>query len=770
VKRCVRCLLILAGCCLGGLATHKADAQIASYGLMYDTLWFSGYALNSLNDGEPCYALISKELDKNKINKEPHITDYKKLDLTGEISYEFLYRSQIDTPFAQKDFRQHIVRGAFRTDILNKYPVKINMAYKVSNSPFMRNTIDVSLGFDPLVFRKRVEERLLMGMQERLEQRLGLAGLEQEYKSRMADVTHWGEVVSSPDFSMAQKRKAEGIIGDISNMILNGDSTADVDSVGKYVERYLKGGIDKKQASLFISGHSSLPREKATAILDSFDVSVDWWQEQNTMYANVVKQAAEASGRLQKSRQMLNDSLSAYRARLMSARDGRILRRLVNEAGLYKDSVSGLQRLMMSFQTLSVGRNMMDWTPLTVRNISVTGVSAAAAPSIYIALAAGYMDYSFRDFMPREQRSPQQRAVMIRAGLSGLADRGFFVTAYSARRAISAGTSGSRARYFNANGYSLQYIWEAKGFGTVSAELAKSNAPAYRPSPGGKNAPSLFSFGSRGNEAYSLALNGTVPVLRTKIKASYQKNGDQFQSLSMYTYNARQTAYMLTVDQPLLRDILTVRAGIRKNDFVYPYLTNLSSNSVFKTAQLTFRKRGLPTLVAGYYPATQLVMLPDSAAAEFAYHTLSASAMHLYKVGGLSNSSMLMYSKFYNKGNDTSFLYFNARYWSYQHFLWLPPFTLQAGYTRTSQQATSLGTLEASLSWMHSRGAALSGGFKWNHSGKQENLWGGSLRATVPLKRLGVILVSYERGAFPAWQQRKLVPVSTGRVVYSKTF
>lgn len=737
---------------------------------MYDTVWLSSPVVKGLNDGEACYALIEKESDKIKIYKGPAAKGGKKINLAGEVSYEFLYRSQTDTPFAQKDFRQHIVRTAFRTDILNKYPVKVNMAYKASNSPFIRNTLDVSVGFDPLAFRRRVEERLLAGMQSRLEERLGLASLEEEYKDRMAEVTHWGEVVSSPDFSMAQKRKAEGIVGDISNKILDSDSTAVADSVSKYVDRYLKGGIDKKQAALLIGQYSSVPKEKVAATLDSFDVPVEWWQEQNGKYGQVVRQAAGVSGKLQKNRRLLSDSLAAYRGRLMAARDGRTLQKLAGEAGLDKDSISGLRRLMMSVRTLGIGRNIMDWTPLTVRNISVTGISAAAAPGPYVALAAGYMDYSFRDFMPRERQLPRQRAVMARAGLSGLADKGFFVTAYSARRAVNAGTAGSGARYFNANGYSLQYIWAAKGFGTVTAELAKSDAPAYRPSPGGKTAPGLFSFGSRGNEAYSLALNGTVPVLGTRIKASYQKSGDQFQSLSMYTYNASQTAYTVMADQPLFKNILTVRAGIRKNDFVYPYLTNLSSNSVFKTAQLTFKKRGLPTVVAGYYPATQLVMLPDSAAAEFTYHTLSASAMHQYKIGGLSNSSMLLYSRFYNKGNDTSFLYFNASYWGYQHFLWLPPFTLQAGYTRTSQQAISLGTLEGSLSWSHPRGAALSGGFKWNHTGMQEDLWGGSLRAAAPLRRLGVIQVSYERGAFPAWQQRKLIPVSTGRVVYTKTF
>ena len=53
----------------------------------------------------------------------------------GNVTYNFSYRSRIDTPFAQNDLAQHLVQSNFNFVIKDKYPVMMTITNRNSNSP-----------------------------------------------------------------------------------------------------------------------------------------------------------------------------------------------------------------------------------------------------------------------------------------------------------------------------------------------------------------------------------------------------------------------------------------------------------------------------------------------------------------------------------------------------------------------------------------------------------------------------------------------------------
>lgn len=496
-------------------------------------------------------------------------------------------------------------------------------------------------------------------------------------------------------------------------------------------------------------------------------------QELSEKGRKLQKEGKEIYDKMQLAKKMVNDSVYAIKAKVASLKNGRHLDDLIKKAGINKDSISKMQRILMSVDRFNIGRSVLDYSELTVRNISITGIDVAVTPGPYIAVATGYLDYRYRDFIFRNTAMPKQFAYMGRLGLTGNKERGIFLTGYSASRDILnvAGTTAA-SRRFRTSGYSVQGIWSVGKQNVFTFELAKSNVPGYRPSltNATKQDGHMLDFDMRSNEAYYLGYVGTIDYTKTRIKASYKRLGADFQSLSAYSYHSVQNGYSVTIDQPLLKKMLMLRAGIRKNEFTYPYLQSLSSNAVFKTAQLTFRKPKWPMLMAGYYPATQIVVMPDKEASEITYHTLSATSSYQYKIAGLNNSSMLLYSRFFNRSTDTSFVYFNATYLSYQHFIWLNPFTLQAGYSQTTQTLVGIKTLKATLTWNHRKGITLTGGLKYNRIAGEENGWGGNARMVLPVKQLGVFQLGYDRSYLPAWQNKKLVAVDMGKLIYTKTF
>ena len=83
------------------------------------------------------------------------------LKVHGNIQYDFTYRSLVDTPFSQKDFTQHTVQTTLDLTVKEKYPVKVTILTRQSNSPYFEDITDVNVQFNQRLFLQALRNNLL---------------------------------------------------------------------------------------------------------------------------------------------------------------------------------------------------------------------------------------------------------------------------------------------------------------------------------------------------------------------------------------------------------------------------------------------------------------------------------------------------------------------------------------------------------------------------------------------------------------------------------
>src|SRR5690606_16586118 len=89
---------------------------------------------------------------------------------------------------------------------------------------------------------------------------------------------------------------------------------------------------------------------------------------------------------------------------------------------------------------------MVDYSELSAKNISVTGINAEYNDRFYYAVAAGTVDYRYRDFIVNLNRGPVQWLALVRAGIGKKEGNGLILTAY---------TGSKQASGFSSNGLPL---------------------------------------------------------------------------------------------------------------------------------------------------------------------------------------------------------------------------------------------------------------------------------------------------------------------------
>ena len=761
-----------------------------SYGQDYrsDTLWLSGNMVYSKNDGDACY-YIAPDFSLVRVplsGKGPVKSAVK--DISGNISYEFLYRSQVDTPFAQQDFRRHIIRGRVNTKVINNIPVSVNWAYRTDNSPYYRNTLDLSVDYDRQRYNKDLKQQYLERYKNKLFESKGMLKLEQDYRTQMNDVTYWQKMTGNADYNMLQRKEADVLINKMYGA-LKDKLGPDINLNESYTKRELfemvKGKlpatsidniIDKGiiQNRLDSSGgkYKDSLQAKFANVMSQYQDQVGEYNRIKNMVDSSRQKAKGLYDTMQLYRRQLTDSLNKFKAELDNVKNGAGYARLAEKAGLNKDSLPGLKTGFWHLEDFKIGRHTVDYTELTVRGLSVTGAGVTLADKLYIQASAGFSDNRYRDIVLRQRRLPRQPAAMVRVGLSGYADRGLFFTVYHGKREVLTANPDNRSM-FGLSGYSLQYLYPI-GWGSFGAEFAKSTGGSYRPGANGniEKEAGLFSLALRSNEAFLLKFNGTVPQTQTGIKAEYQRNGPDFQSLARYTYNATQSSYLLEASQPLFKQVINIKAGIRKNNFEYDGIENLSGNNVLKTAQISFRKAKYPTVFAGYYPSSQLMLTPDSNIFRINFQTFTGTVAHNYRFKKIWMNSMVVYSRFYNSSTDTGFLFYNATSLMLQQTVHLGRFSLQGGYTNSMQSSSHLQTGEFTLTHNGVKGLTIEAGGKYNViSGKSEDkILGYHGRLSYTYKKLGTIMLSYDNSVLPVWGQERLMPVSTGNLKLIRQF
>jgi hypothetical protein len=690
----------------------------------------------------------------------------------GNVLYDLFYQSSVDTPVVQKDVYQHTLQTSLELTYKDNYPVRVNFTTRMGNSSLFRNLTDFNLQFTNRDFKNAMMKKArgwdagkyaqldeLQKMRLQLEEKQLEINKLKRWKSDPALIQHMIEARERAFYakirdSLAALKKPDV---KIPNLDINSRRPGDLKLPDGWDRMGNREGDKADSALQRLNDKYAAADKKLDSLQQEFQQLQELYKKQEKIY-NVRKNA-------------LTDVL-------VRSRNNKELAENLKAMNLPDSILPKGYKQLLAIRTVGVGRLLVDYSELTAKNISIFGAQAEYNPNYYVAFATGKVDYRFRDFIFSENRS-RQNLNLVRVGMGMREGNSVILTYYTGRKqvynfnTVSGGSTDASNLSQHIMGLSLEGRWQLDENNYITGEMAKSSLPTYARPTGEHESASdgIFRLSDHSNEAYALKASSIIPKTGTRINAMFKMMGANFQSFSLYTTGSSQTGWSVKVDQPFFKQHLTVSVGIRKNDFVTSYQqTNYSSNTVFKSLQATFRKKGLPTVTLGYFPSSQLTKMSDTSYAENLYYNLSGTASHFYYCRGIMMSTMLTYTQFYNKQTDSSFLYFNSKNVMLSQTVFYGKFILTGGGAIAVNPEYNLYTADGGVQYKMRSWLELGAGMKYNYQtvfGLTQIGYSGNAKVTIP--KIGDIAVMAEKAFIPGMQKR-LVSSNNGRVTYIKTF
>lgn len=654
----------------------------------------------------------------------------------GNVQYDFLYRSFADTPYYQQDFRQHTLQASLSVTVKDKYPLRVNFTIRQSNSPYFRNFFDMGLQFDKNRFERTIRQELADKVQRQLSRRPDLEEAEGVLKEQLSRYALLKRQFESPDLAqyiIEEREKAWLRLQDTVNRKPSLPGIASADSIWNNASRKM---ADK------------------TRQLDSLGAVISTLQSRIDSVKNSIgRQSAQV------------------RQRIHKAKDIQELKKIAAEYGLQDVKESKWETFLSNIKSIGIGRSVLNYSELTARNVSLTGANIEYNPRLYLAFAAGRIDYGFRDFLGRNTRRSGQHLAIGRIGFGNKDKKAIILSVFTGKKMnYGSALSDSVKRTLNVTGYSLEAIIRKDQQTGLSVEVAKSTRPVTGRYSDNKEISSLFRWSDATNLGISVNGQTIIRETNTRLSGFFRKTGENFQSFSLFTYNTDQTAWLLRADQSLLKNKVSLTGTVRRNDFVNPFTEKtFKTSTVFTSLQATVRIPKWPSLSIGYHPGSQLYVIDRERIRENAYYILNGTLVHNYSLLGIRMVSSALYNQYASKGTDSGFINYNGRNYMLSHSLLWERMQLQGGFIYTDQEKMKFYTLEGNADYSIADFLRIGGGVKYNKITAGATYWGARAQATIEMKRLGGFQLQYEKSFLPT-VYRTLFPVELGRIAWFKNF
>ncbi len=679
------------------------------------------------------------------------------IQVNGNILYSSSYRSYIDTPFAQNDLIQQFAQASLRFIIKEKYPFNITLSHRNSNSSYFKNITDVNIQFN----RSQILDRIKNDLQSKVKNNIStdeLLQYEQLYQDKLKQVQElqaWFNKASNLQEWVEAKEEQ------LKNQLLQSKPVTDAQKI--------VNAVTNKQLP-------NLEQLSENSLLSKADCLVQEYNQKKEKLAALQEELMTYKNRVTKTAQNIRDSTNKIYQEINSLRNSSGLYAFMKNHEIAKNELSKLQRLLLSVRQIGIGRSWVNYSDLTVKNISLTGANIEVNPSsFYLAFAAGRINYRFRDFIINNNTTnqPNQSLYLIRAGIGQKEKNNFIITFYNGKKSIFNFTAQN-------NDITLQKIVGIAAEARIAinennylvAEIAKSSFSNIKsPIPSSSDLiDKAFNLKIHNNEAYSVQLFSEHPQTHTRLTAHYRKMGENFQSFNIYPMGVNQEAWMVKIYQPIWKNRINMEGSVRKNDFANPIaLPSWNTETIFKSIQASVRIPKYPFISIGYYPSSQLSLSNNDVLSENQYNTFNAVASHNYQLRKLAMNTNAVFTKFYNTSNDSGFIYFNASSITLNQSFFLTSFTLQSSAIVTKQRDLRLFTLEQLISYQFNNKLTISGSIRHNRLNQEETLIGGSGAVNVYIPKIGNIQLNYDKTYLPAYN-RTLRPVDMGKISFYRTF
>lgn len=755
----------------------------------------------------PSYTAIPtiKNFANIKSKKVPQLlqkVNQPSLVIHGNVLYNFNYRSYLDTPFVENDLVQQSIQTSMNVLVKNQYPFTVYLTHRNSNSPYFLNATDVSVQYNKANLLSHIKNQYQKELDGYLYHPLVTINPEQLYNNikqqRIQSLIGDSILKNIKDNLFDNKFKAlfgrytelKDSLALLQTFFANGSSNTQKlieereEKLYKQFQNKLKDTLDKsntltiaelKKTSI-IKGKLQLPYKlqkdslfdidstkikQADSLYTSFAEKI---QKKRQLADSIKKRILVVEKSIQKLQSTYRDSLYNLKKKVAAITDRNSLEDYLKTTDKTSKNLSGLQKILVSVESIGIGRTWLDYSELTVKNVALNGINIELNPSnVYIAAAVGKINYGFRDFILKGNNATNNHSLaLVRFGYGQKKKNNLIATFYSGSKpalGLIGATDSSTTRI---SGFSLEGKWMLNENNYFIGEYARSTYQGL--------ATKMFQWSTQSNAAWAVKLFSKYPKTNTDVYGYYRKTGEQFQSFSMYLTNVTQDAWALKVKQPFWKKRFMLEASVRKNDFANPaLLQNISASSVFKTLQLSFRKPHYPFMMIGYYPSSQLTVNADKTIYESHYNTLNAVVNHTYAAGKLNMNSNFLYTKFYNQGSDSGFVYYNASSITFSQSIFEAPFTYQAIVTNINQLQLKQWVVEPIIGYQIKNRFCVSGSAKWITSNTTHTLWGGTGSMNFAIRQVGSFQFQYEKNYLPGFNNN-LIPVDIGRLTFNREF
>ncbi len=561
-----------------------------------------------------------------KVMKTPVITFH------GNISYDYDYRSQLDTPFSGTNFQQHHEQIYADAVWKGKYPFRLITDARQSNSPYFKNYFHANIQFNHQAFQQNTKQQLLEAYERKLQSLSNAASYEQQIKQDMSNVNSTEAWINNPARrqELLQQKELQ------FNQYLT-------DTVGKTASQKdsLRSVLDQPTQ---LEAELSAEQKRVDSLRRDMD--------------STRKEADSVAKAMQ-------SDLNVFSTKVQNANSLSELDSLQKESGA--KPMSGTDKALMSFTQLGVGKCALNYSDLTVNNVTINGVNIEYNPSMYAAFAAGTVDYLFQDFVLNPGQWPKQKLVLGRFGWGNKNRQAWILTVYNGTKEKMGGLVQDTAsnipvtQTIHVFGYSLETIYKLAKNMSISGEWAKSTTPSTNNTPG-DGSGHAFTFSDHSNEAWSLKYNTEIPQWQSSISAFYRLIGANFQSYSIFNSGSQQVQWGIRWQQYLLNKQLSLIAQVKKSSYDDPLLAaQYSTSALMESFQATWHKNKWPVISVAYMPSTQLLKASDGSITETMYYTLTGTVMYSYSFHRINMNTSLLYSRFFNKGTDSGFVAYDAQ-------------------------------------------------------------------------------------------------------------
>lgn len=628
----------------------------------------------------------------------------------GITSYNYTYSSFIDTPFIGTNTSQHRLTGSLKFEIGNTLPVKVNYLTRYSNSEYLKTIKDIQVIFDGANYRNNLNLKIkqeLLGRIPAMKDSLS----ELTYNLKLQESNELGNWIQRPD--LKQKLIESQEIIQIPDLVRNYSLP---DSISK-----ARADSIIREAQNFITFYANKKKD-----YDSVIQKVDSLKE---IYDRSLSD-------IQKYKDLINSGL-------ISSKSLNVLqKKLANDNR--KSSLINRYKWLSGIKQLAVGKNIINQSELTAKNINSTGLNFEYNSWYYLAITAGTIDYRFKDFLIKTLNKSPQYLYLGRLGVGNIDANSFVVSLFKGQKQIFAqSSSNARSTTIDITGLSLESRWRLNKNSFIVTEVAQSQLPNY-PYNQAKS-KKLIDFSVKTNKAFSFKINYDLPHLRTRLDGAYKYTGANFQSFTSFQTNSSTQAWQLKLNQYIFNSTVKISASIKKNEFTNPLIIqNYKTNTAFKSLNAVYHKRNYPTVGISYAPIVQLTFL-NNELSESKFYSLSSNVNYSFRLKDCQALTSIIYSKFYNREDDKSFLFYNSNNLLINQTFINKIFTQGFGISYCKNEHYQLLVIDGSISFNVANNGYIGMGTKINNLNKIGPYW----KTQLNLNKLGAFRFTYDRGYLP---------------------